>query len=164
MTAVPAGPKPRLGSLVRIGLTYGWCHNRLPALSTPTRFTEFVQRRKLYDRDPRLPTYADKVAVKALVAARLGSEWVTPTLWHGEALPDTARWPEPFVVKSRHGCRQIAFMRGAGDDWADIVRQSQGWMRRDYGRWLDEWLYTCIPRGLLVEPYLGRGRCAAGRL
>jgi hypothetical protein len=28
-------------------------------------------------------------------------------------------------------------------------------MRTTYGLWLDEWLYTQIPSGLLVEPYIG---------
>lgn len=35
---------------------------------------------------------------------------------------------------------------------------AKGWTRGVYGRWLDEWLYTLIPCGLLVEPFIGKDR------
>jgi len=37
----------------RIGLTYLFRHQRLPDLTAAPRFTEMVQRRKLFDRDPQ---------------------------------------------------------------------------------------------------------------
>ncbi len=138
----------------RIALTYLWRHGRLPDLAAPTRFTELVQLRKLHDRDPRLPLLADKVRVKAHVAARLGAEWVIPTLWHGDALPTVPPWAPPFVVKSRHGCKHCAFVRTGTEDWSAIRRQARRWMRSPYGLWLDEWLYRRIERGLLVEPFI----------
>ena len=144
---------PRL----RIGLTYLWRHGRLPQIAEPRLFTEFVQHRKLYDRDTRLPRLADKIDAKAFVAARLGAEWVVPTLWQGTALPSAPAWPAPFVVKSRHGCNQTRFWRGDGGDWRAIRRAGRRWMRGRYGLWLDEWLYAGIERGLLVEPFLGGG-------
>lgn len=30
-------------------------------------------------------------------------------------------------------------------------------MRSRYGRWLDEWAYCSVPRGILVEPFVGNG-------
>lgn len=147
-----------VGSLIpraRIALTYLWRHHRLPGLADPRRFTELVQQRKLVDRDPRLPRLSDKVAVKAFVADRIGADWVTPTLWQGTALPEAPPWPMPFVVKSRHGCNQRAFVRDAAVDWTAIRRRARAWMQRRYGYWLDEWLYRHIPRGLLVEPFIG---------
>lgn len=139
-------------------LTYWWRHGRWPSLDRPRLFTELVQVRKLRDRDPRLPVMADKVAAKAFVAERLGAEWVTPTLWQGDELPAVAPWPAPFVVKARHGCKQNAFVRSDRDDWAAVRRRAHAWPRRRYGRWLDEWLYGHIPRGLLVEPMIGDAR------
>ena len=139
----------------RIALTYWWRHGRWPRLAAPTRFTELVQQRKLADRDPRLPLLADKLLVKDHVADALGSEWVIPTLWRGTRLPPAANWPLPFVVKSRHGCNQRAFVRSEQQDWAQVGAAAASWMRRPYGLWLDEWLYRAIPRGLLVEPMVG---------
>lgn len=127
----------------------------MPDLVRPVRFTEFVQRRKLIDRDPRMPLLADKVAVKAWVADRLGGDWITPTWWAGRALPLAPCWTAPFVVKSRHGCNQNAFVLDAGADWPAISARSARWMATCYGTWLDEWAYAAIPRGLLVEPFLG---------
>lgn len=140
----------------RVRLCYLWRHRRLPDLARPTRFTELVQRRKLHDRDPRTPALADKLAVKAFVADRLGTDWITPTLWSGATLPLDALWPRPFALKSRHGCRQIEIVR-PGDDWTAVRARAERWTRRPYGAWLDEWLYDRIPRGLLVEPFIGNG-------
>lgn len=149
-------PTPAGSSALRIQLTYWWRHRRFARLNGPLLFTEWVQHRKLHDRDPRLPQLADKVHAKDFVASQLGQEWVTPTLWRGERLPDKPAWDYPFVVKSRHGCGDVVIVREA-HDYSDAVRQSRRWMRRSYGGWLDEWLYGEIDRGLLVEPFVGEG-------
>ncbi|MDB5673085.1 MAG: tupA-like ATPgrasp family protein, partial [Sphingomonas bacterium] len=109
------------------------------------------------DHDRRMPHLIDKVAVKRFVAEALGPEWVTPTLWSGEELPAMPDWPCPFVVKSRHGCNQRRFVRHGGEDWRAIRRAAAGWMRSAYGHWLDEWGYRGVPRGVVVEPFIGDG-------
>ena len=141
----------------RLHLCYGWRHRRRLRLARPRLFTDWVQHRKLHDRDPRLPGLTDKVAVKALVAARLGADWVTPTLWHGRALPQRPPGPLPLVVKARHGCGQVAIVRTPAD-WAAARDRARGWATARYGYWLDEWAYAAIPHGLLVEPCIGSGR------
>ena len=140
---------------LRIALCYLARHQRLVSFENPKTFTELVQRRKLMTRDPRMAALADKVAVKAFVAAMLGPEWVTPTFWHGNDLPETPEWPMPFVVKSRHGCNQNAFFRDSVADWPKVRRRTRRWMKQSYGKLLDEWLYSQIPRGILVEPFIG---------
>ncbi len=142
-------------AVLRLHLTYAWRHRRPLSLGQPTRFTELVQRRKLIDRDARLPGLIDKVGVKRFVADRLGPEWVTPTLWTGTRLPAAAEWAYPFVVKSRHGCNQRRFVRDEDHDWPATRRAAATWMRSHYGFWLDEWGYRDVPRGLLVEPFVG---------
>ena len=113
----------------RIRLTYLWRHRKLPDLSDPQTFTEWVQWRKLNDRDARLPLFADKVRVKDLVADRIGAEWIIPTIWHGEELPANPDWPTPLVVKSRHGCNQYAFVFEQQADWGPLRRQTKEWMK-----------------------------------
>lgn len=142
----------------RIALTYLWRHGRLARLQAPQTFTELVQWRKLYDRNPLLPLLADKVAVKTQVAGMLGPSWITPTLWNGLSLPDTAPWSAPYVVKARHGCQQTLFVTSASVDFGQVQRISNAWLHKRYGYWLDEWLYGEIPRGILVEPYIGAER------
>lgn len=148
---------PATGALLRVHLAYLWRHGRLPNLRDPQLFTELVQLRKLYDRDVRMPIMADKVAVKTIVADRLGAEWVVPTLWSGTDLPRDPLWNRAVAVKSRHGCNQNIFVSAAAPDWSSVRDIATAWLSKPYGRWLDEWLYTQIPRGLLVEPFIGDG-------
>ena len=102
-----------------------------------------------------MPLLSDKVAVKSHVAEQLGREWVTPLLCSGDKLPEHFRWNSPVVVKARHGCNQNAFIRLGAHDWEAARAASARWMRTRYGWWLDEWLYGEIPRGLLIEPFIG---------
>ncbi|MEG3174635.1 ATP-grasp fold amidoligase family protein [Sphingomonas sp. RB3P16] len=139
----------------RIYLTYWWRHGRWPRLDDPQTFTELVQARKLAGADRAMVRMADKLVAKAIVAERLGVDWIIPTLWHGTELPPIPAWPTPFVVKARHGCNQTAFVFDDAADWDDVRRRAAGWMRSTYGYWLDEDLYARIPRGLVVEPFVG---------
>lgn len=143
---------------LRINLTYYWRHGRWPDIDNPQTFTEHVQHRKLFDHDIRMSQLADKVLAKKIVADRIGTEWIIPTLWHGNVLPEKPLWPAPFVVKSRHGCNQSAFVWDDKPDWNAIRRNAMGWMAQRYGVWLDEWIYSRIERGILVEPFVGEGR------
>ncbi|MEO7177421.1 MAG: ATP-grasp fold amidoligase family protein, partial [Allosphingosinicella sp.] len=133
-----------------------WRHGELANLASPRSLTEHIQRRKLRDRDPRYPPLADKVAVKKYVAPIIGRRWIVPTLWQGNRLPAAPAWVMPFVVKSRHGCGHVAVVR-TGSDYERARRRSRKWMRTIYGQWLDEWSYSQIPAGLMVEPYIGKG-------
>jgi TupA-like ATPgrasp len=147
-------PAARLAKL-RVALCYLFRHQRIVDLDTPTTFTELVQRRKLECRDQHMVMMADKVAVKSFVAEKLGAEWVIPTLWQGTDLPEKSEWSLPFVLKSRHGCNQNAFFRDGTEDWQAARQDAKRWLKQPYGGWLDEWLYAHIPRGLLIEPFIG---------
>lgn len=149
------GTKAGTLARLRVKLCYLVLHQKIVNLAAPATFNELVQRRKLLNRDQRMVTLADKVAVKSHVAALLGNEWVIPTLWHGSELPEEPYWPHPFVLKSRHGCNQNIFVRERDIDWASVRARAKKWVKRPYGSWLDEWLYAHIPRGLLVEPFVG---------
>lgn len=143
-------------AIARIYVIYMWRHHGWPNLSNPRRFSELVQLRKLNDRDPMMPLMADKIAAKGLVGPLLGREWIIPTYWSGRALPEQPSWAYPFILKASHGCNQNIVCRNPAD-WKKARRQSAKWLRRPYGLWLDEWAYRDIPRGYLVEPYLGTG-------
>lgn len=140
-------------------LTYLWRHGRMPDLDAAPRFTELVQRRKLCDRDPRHTSMMDKLAAKRAVAAKLGPDWVTPTLWQGFVLPERPISPLPIIVKARHGCNQYEVVRKEPTrrKWSALRARASRWMARAYGKWLDEWAYEGVPRGLLAEPLLGVG-------
>ena len=146
-------------ALSRVRATYLWSHGRLPDMIHAPRFTELVQRRKLFDRDPRQVTRMDKVAAKRLAARLLGPEWVTPTLWQSDALPVTPPFAFPVILKAGHGCNQYAALHRppSSRKWAALHRRTRQWMSGPYGKWLDEWAYRDVPRALIAEPFLGDG-------
>jgi len=141
----------------RVGLLYAWRHGRRVAWDHPARFTELVQLRKLTDRSPIQTQMMDKIAAKRLAGVRLGEEWIVPTLWQGTALPRLIPFPVPAIIKSRHGCNQYRAITAVPDceRWQQLRRMARRWQRRPYGRWLDEWAYRDVPRGILAEPLLG---------
>ena len=141
---------------LRVAIVYRWRHGRWPRLTVPGRFTEWVQWRKLYDRNHGLARLTDKLHAKRVAQATLGEAMVVPTLWHGAVLPDTPPAPLPLIVKSNHGCGQVLVIRTVAD-WAAAKRTAPRWLDMTYGRWLDEWHYGAARRLLLVEPYLGVG-------
>lgn len=143
----------------RVTLTYLWRHQRIPDLVAAPRFTELVQRRKLYDRDPRQTRMMDKIAAKRMAADLLGQEWTTHTLWQGIAVPDSPPFQAPAILKARHGCNQYEVLRKfpSGRKWAELRKRSSQWMGAPYGKWLDEWAYEGVPRALIAEPLLGDG-------
>ena len=160
--AIPVAPAATAQGLARarIALTYLWGHGRFPDIAAAPRFTEMVQRKKLFGRDASQCVLMDKIAAKDLVASRLGQDWITPTLWSDTSLPDSQPFPAPAIIKARHGCNQYRVMRTAPDTaaWKSLKTLTAKWTARPYGGWLDEWAYRDVPRGLLAEPLLGNGR------
>ena len=150
-----AGPAPFWAAL-RVALIYRWRHGRWPRLAQPMLFTEWVQWRKLNDRDRGLARLTDKLQSKRLAAAILGQTMVVPTLWHGDLLPAEPPAPLPLMVKANHGCGQFIVVRSL-DDWRRARILAPGWLKSAYGIWLDEWHYGAAERTLLVEPYIGQG-------
>lgn len=129
-----------------------------PNVRNPRTFNEKIQHRKLYDRDPRMPPLVDKVGAKALVASVLGPEWIIPTLWSGTdpaQIPFDALDP-PYVLKPSHASHCTHFVFDKDEiDRESIRAKAASWLRLDYSRPYHEWVYTQVPRRLLVEPYIG---------
>ena len=140
---------------MRVALLYRWRHGRWPRLADPRRFTEWVQWRKLNDRNVQRARLTDKAHSKRIAADALGDEFIIPTLWEGRQLPLSPPWPMPFVVKANHGCGQFVVVRSA-DDYGRARHEAPGWLKCFYGGWLDEWHYSKAMRSLLVEPYIGK--------
>jgi hypothetical protein len=137
--------------------TYRRRRGRWPNIFWPRSVCDKLQARKVWDRDPRLPRLGDKLLVKDYVLARLGPDWVIPTLWSGKALPPVAErnWPLPFVVKVNSGCHWNIFVRNEGErDWPRIEASCADSLASSYGLKLGEWLYTRIEPQILVEPFI----------
>ena len=140
---------------IRVSVAYWWRHGRWPDLDQPLRFTEWVQWRKLNDRDAALAELTDKSIAKRAAADLLDPSFIIPTLWRGRELPELPPTPLPLIVKANHGCNQFVVVN-TPDDWQRARRISPRWLSSPYGRWLDEWHYGAARRDLIVEPFLGQ--------
>lgn len=149
---------PSLARL-RVEVCYAWRHGRKLDLTCAPRFTEMVQRRKLFDRNPRQVALMDKLAAKERARSMLGDEWIIPTLWASHGLPSAAQRTRRAIIKARHGCNQYAVLRGPPTrrEWLDLRSRARKWVSGPYGAWLDEWAYRDVPRGVLAEPLIGGG-------
>lgn len=138
---------------LRVLMTYLWSHGRLPNLAAPRRFTEWVQWRKLNDRDPDLALLTDKEHGKQVAAHLLGANAVPATAFLGTELPVEPPCAFPLIVKSNHGSSQFRVVRTRAD-WDAARAAAPGWLGL-YGAWLDEWHYRAARPAILVEPMLG---------
>jgi len=157
----------------------------------PVSLNEHIRHKAAYDRRSILTTFADKAAVRDLVAATVGSSYLS--MAHAIAdQPDDVNWqslPEEYVVKVTHGSGGVVIVTNEASldlelpsvdsrpGWArylvhptrldvaklqDLIRY---WQTLDYswtpGSKIIEHCYSSIPPRILVEELL---RDAAGSL
>ena len=129
-------------------------HRRLPNYANPRLFSEKIQWRKIFDRNPLFPCFVDKVAVRSFVEKRAPAVRFPRFLWIG-AEPDAipfASFPSRFVVKPSHRSGDVLLIRKPGElDREKIVSYCQRWLKRGYGRGNREWAYGYAKRNIIVE-------------
>ncbi len=130
---------------------------RFPNLDFPRTFTDKVQVRKLYDRDPLFPVMVDKHAVKKLVSDRVGDDYTIKTLWVGRDLSEVD-WNLirlPAVVKPTHGSGQGAFLEKP-EDISALLRSDlpAKWLATEHHLCNREWAYGEFEPQLIIEEML----------
>src|SRR5262249_10268091 len=164
------------GKLALRKLFHAWpapCSKPIPAKST-WLLADYVKWRKVNDRDTRLITYENKLAVKE-IAKRAGVPFV-PVLAHLDPTSvDINRHPDlqlpRFVLKMNHGFNDIVFVCRIGNDRIRLsgrhvvgdypAEEANARIRRHFTWWAKnvhaarEWaLWMIRPRILFAEPYL----------
>jgi len=137
----------------------GW-----PNFATPRYLGELVQWRKVIDRNPAFVTFADKLATKDWIAARLPGVSMAETVWVGERpedIPD-ALLAEGYVIKTNNASGQNYLPHRGALTRAEVNRKFRRWLRASEGRrwlgWLDqrqEWAYLPVPPRVFVEKKIG---------
>lgn len=134
-----------------------------PRLSPPVSHNERILHRSLFDRDPMLRIVTDKIAVREVIAARVGPEAVVPTLgiWGRVEDIDWASLPRQFVLKPNHASGTVALVRNAAEhDFAALATKARTWLNYDYFDYSLEWGYRDLKRFVIAEPLLTCGGAA----
>lgn len=127
-------------------------------LENPQTFSEKIQWRKLYDKNPLFPILSNKYLVREYIADRLGQEraekLLVPLLQYAEhpKAIDFSALPAQFVLKATHGSSMNLVVEDAARLDHEATRQKmRKWLIRHYGVKNHEWVYNKTHRGILVE-------------
>ena len=128
-------------------------------LNNPQRFSEKLQWIKLYDRKPEYTQMVDKIAVKSLVASKIGEQYVIPTLGIWDHFDDINfdNLPEKFVLKTNHsgGSTGVVICK----DKSTFNRESakrilEKSLKGNIYHYLREWPYKNVKPRILAETLL----------
>lgn len=140
-----------------LSLQYRCRMGRKLHLDNPQTFNEKIQWLKIHDRNPLYPTLVDKVAVKEWAAAKIGEEYIIPTLavWDSVDGIDLDALPERFVLKCTHdsGSAVLCTDKASFDLEAAKKRLAER-LALDYGARFREWPYSKVPRRVIAEEYI----------
>jgi teichuronopeptide biosynthesis TupA-like protein len=155
---LPLLKRSNVSCLLRILKDYHEVFDRYPNLLRPKRFTEKLQWRKLFDRNPLFSVLSDKIAVREFIASRVSASFLPDLLWVGDNpddIPFDALEP-PYIVKCTHGA---GFYNAivAGNESLD-VKGARERLRHDLARnfAMKHWEpgYFSVPRRLIAERLL----------
>ncbi len=127
-------------------------------LHNPQTLNEKIQWLKLYDRKPEYQVYADKLAVRQPVAARIGEQYLIPLLRvyeHPRQMKEADLPAPPFIVKTNHDSSGGIIVRSAAElDFAQIQAFVQNNFRTNHYYNTREWQYKHIQKRILIERLL----------
>jgi hypothetical protein len=130
---------------------------RFPDLVAPRLYSEKLQWRKLFDRNPLFPLFLDKLKASTYVAERAPMLRIPKVLWSGKSADEIpyADLPDRYVIKPNHrsGCNY--FVSTKEHVRPDLIAQkSRLWLSHPEGRSDGQWGYQEIEGRLFVEEML----------
>ena len=130
----------------------------VPNYINPSSYTEKMQCRKLFDRNPAFPVFCDKLLTRKYVAEKGFEELLPKLLWSGtnlEELPFDSS--APYIIKPSHSSGATITVQ-AGDvvDKQQTLHTCRKWLRkrRSHGRGVGEWGYKGLKGQVMVEELL----------
>ncbi len=128
-------------------------------LEKPTKFTEKIQYRKLFEHNPLYSQLADKYAVREWVKQRIGEEYLIPLLgaWDKAEKIDFDALPNNFVLKTNHACGTNIIIRDKKCiNRKQIIEQLNYWLKYPYWAISGEFHYKDIKPMILAEEYISQ--------
>jgi hypothetical protein len=152
---------------------------RLAATRHPTTFNDKIFYKMLRDHRPLLTPVADKVAVRAYVADRVGDDVLPKLLAVTDTPAELPRLglPDVFALKATHASGGIVLVSDTASpdarlpdpdtywprvavrpehvEWDRLAQLCEAWLARTYGGGrYREWAYVDVPPRILVEELL----------
>jgi len=132
---------------------------RFPNLLTPRTFNERIERKILFDRNPMMAIFADKLRAREYVKSRLGDDQYLTKLYAAVASPANIgrlTLPQKFVMKPNHAS---GFVKIVGDSSKIQPGELEGlaaeWLAVDYYKDVtQEWAYKNVRRRIMFEELL----------
>ena len=139
-------------------LMYRFRIGRWPNFRTPKTFTEKQQWLKLYYRLPMLSDIVDKVKFKDWARAKIGDEYIIPTIgvWDSPEEIEFDKLPPTFVLKCNHSSG-YHYIHSNPDSPVDKKKIIDTLNKRFNIRWdknSGEWPYKHVERKVIAENFL----------
>lgn len=125
--------------------------------ANPRTLNEKLNWMKLNFREPLQKIAADKFAVRAHVAAKVGVQYLIPLIRKCDRAEEIrfAELPAAFVLKTNHGSGQNWIVRDKSrEDERAVVRQFREWLATSHYAASREWPYKGMKPAIVVEELL----------
>ena len=125
--------------------------------ANPRTLNEKLNWMKLHVRDPLQKIAADKFAVRAHVAAKVGEQYLIPLIRKCDRAEEIrfVELPAAFVLKTNHGSGQNWIVRDkAREDERAVIRQFREWLATSHYAASREWPYKDMKPAVVIEELL----------
>lgn len=126
-------------------------------IANPQTFNEKIQWLKVHYRNPIMSKCADKVAVRDIVAEKIGEEYLTPIygVWDSADDIDPSKLPKQFVLKPNHSSGRVIICKDKDVlNWNVEFAKLWKWMKENYYYQNGEWVYKNINPKIICEKLL----------
>ncbi|MBQ9463407.1 MAG: hypothetical protein IJU68_07110 [Bacteroidales bacterium] len=126
-------------------------------LKRPEAFSEKIQWLKLHDRRPEYVSLSDKASAKRLVAEKIGSGHIIPSIgvWSRAEDINFDLLPERFVLKCTHDSGSVILCKDKSSfDRREAVAALHSALGTRYWRVSREWAYRDIVPQIIAEPFI----------
>ena len=152
--------RPFLSEAVYLRLRYLIEMGKKLPLDNPLTMNEKLQWLKLNNRYKELTDLVDKIKVKDIIAAKIGSKYIIPTLqvWNSPREIDLTTLPKQFVIKTNHSGGNLGVVICTDKSKIDIktIRKKMSKsLKKDIYYEFIEWPYKNVERKIFAEKYIG---------
>jgi len=145
---------PSTMNLKRYWDTFG----RLPNVIRPKTFNERIQHRILFDRNPRLAVFSDKLRVRTYARSILGEGDFLTKLYAVVSSPaeiSGLNLPSKFVMKPNHASGLIKIVQDySGIPAGELQKLAGEWLGLNYYDVTQEWGYKHVAPRVMFEELL----------